>query len=168
MYGAKMALMEEITITDTIEIKTIPEKIFSFITGLVDTESYVAWHPEDHVTMRWLEGEPWEEGSVAYAEEYLHGKLHKAKFVITKVEPNHRIDYAPASRFLRRFMPGNSFVIEQKEDTCLFIASGTCRIGWIVRKLFRKQIERGLASVKKHMREEGENLKRILEAEKGC
>jgi hypothetical protein len=160
-----MALMEEITLTDTIEIKTTPERIFAFITGLVDTESYVAWHPKDHVAMRWLKGEPWQEGSLAYAEEYLHGKLHKLKFVVTKVELNSRIDYAPASKFLRRYFPGNSFVMEQNEDgICRFTASGTCRIGWLARKLAGKHIESGLASVKNHVREEGENLKKILEA----
>jgi Polyketide cyclase / dehydrase and lipid transport len=160
-----LALMEELTLTDTIEIKTTPEKIFAFLNSLVDTESYVAWHPQDHVSMRWLKGEPWQEGSVAYAEEYLHGKLHKLKFVVTKVEPYRRIDYAPASRFLRRYFPGNSFIIEPKEDTCLFKASGTLRIGWLFRTLARKHFESGLAGVKKHMKEEGENLKRILETE---
>ena len=160
-----MALMEEITLTDTIEIKTTPEKIFSFLTGLVDSESYVAWHPQDHVSLRWLKGKPWQEGSVACAEEYMHGKLHKLKFVVAKVEPNKRIDWIPASKFLRRYVPGNSFVIEPKEDSCLFIASGTLRVGWLFRTLARKQLERGLACVKKHMKEEGENLKRILETE---
>jgi len=36
------------------------------------------------VSFRWLKGQPWVEGSVIYAEEYIHGKLHKLKFKITK------------------------------------------------------------------------------------
>ncbi|RCV65369.1 hypothetical protein C5S53_04105 [Methanophagales archaeon] len=35
------------------------------------------------------------------------------------------------------------------------------------RLLAKKRVERGLSSVQKHMKEEGENLKRILESEKG-
>lgn len=158
-----MALLEEMTHTDSIEIKTTPEKIFNFLTSLVDDESYRAWHKEDHVTLRWLKGSPWQEGSIAYAGEYIHGKLHKLKFTVTKVVPNERIEYAPTSKFLRIYFPKNEFIIEQKGDSCLFIASVTYRIGWIFKTFFNKVLEKGLSSVKKHMKEEGENLKEILE-----
>ena len=50
-----------------------------------------------------------------------------------------------------------------KEDFCLFIARGTYRVGKIGKIFFKKSIERALSSVKKHMREEGENLKDTLE-----
>lgn len=158
-----MALLEDIVLTDSIEIKTTPEKIFNFLTSLVDDESYRAWHHDDHVTLRWLKGRPWEEGSVAYAEEYIHGKLHKLKFVVTKVVPNKEIEYAPVSRLIRRYFPKNKFYIEHKGETCIFIASGIFRLGWLVKTFFKKNLEHGLSSVKKHMKEEGENLKRILE-----
>jgi hypothetical protein len=36
----------------------------------------------------------------------------------------------------------------------------------LVRTFAKKRLERGLSSVRKHMKEEGENLKEILEAEK--
>ena len=160
-----MALLEDVTLTDSIEIKTTPEKIFNFLTNLVDDESYRAWHPDDHVALRWIEGQPWEEGSVVYAEEYIHRKLHKLKFVVTKVIPNREIEYAPVSWFLRRYFPKNTFSVEQKEGTCVFTATGTYRIGWLVKTFSKKRLERGLSSVKKHMKEEGENLKRILEEE---
>ncbi|MCP3930759.1 MAG: hypothetical protein GY705_16855 [Bacteroidetes bacterium] len=158
-----MGLLEEIVLTDSIEIKTTPEKIFYFLTSLVDNESYRAWHYEDHVALRWLKGQPWEEGSVVYAEEYIHGKLHKLKFVVTKVVPNKEIEYVPASRFLRRYFPKNNFTIQQKEENCIFIASGIFRLGWLAKTFFKKHLEQGFSSVKKHMKEEGENLKRILE-----
>ncbi len=35
-------------LTDSIEIKAPPNKVFSFFTGIKDDESYKAWHP-DHV-----------------------------------------------------------------------------------------------------------------------
>jgi hypothetical protein len=160
-----VALLDDVTLTDSIEIKTTPEKIFSFLTNLVDDESYRAWHPDDHVSLRWIEGQPCDEGSVVHAEEYIHGKLHKLKFVVTKIVPNEEIEYAPVSRFLRRYFPKNTFTIEQKEDTCVFTATGTYRVGWLVRTFAKKRLERGLSSVRKHIKEEGENLKRILEAE---
>ena len=158
-----MAILEDMVLTDSIEIKTTPEKIFNFLMNLVDDESYRAWHKEDHVTLRWLKGSPWQEGSVVYAEEYIHGKLHKLKFAVTKVAPNERIEYAPTSKFLRIYFPKNEFIIEQKGDSCLFIASATYRIGWIVKTFFTKALEKGLSGVRKHMKEEGENLKAILE-----
>ncbi|MFC1780704.1 SRPBCC family protein [Planctomycetota bacterium] len=158
-----MAILEEKVLRDSIEINTTAEKIFKFLTGLVDDESYRAWHKQDHVTMRWLKGQPWAEGSVVYAEEYIHGKLHKLKFAVTKVVPNERIEYAPTSRLLRKYFPKNVFAIEQKGQSCLFTASSTYRVGRLAKTFFKKALENGLSSVKQHMKEEGENLKTILE-----
>ena len=158
-----MGLLEEITLKDSVEIKTSPEKVFQFLVHLVDDESYRAWHPEDHVAFRWLKGNPWEEGSVVYAEEYIHGKLHKLKFLVTKVARNREIQYVPLSRLLRKYFPMNAFTLEPKEEGCVFTATGTYRVGWLARTLAGKKVERGLSSVRKHLKEEGENLKRILE-----
>ena len=159
-----MPFFEDVIITDSIEIKTTPEEIFNCLTGIIDDESYRVWHKDDHVSLRWLKGQPWAEGSVMYAEEYLHGKLHKLKFEVTKIVPNERIEYSPVSRFIRKFFPKNEFIIEQKGESCLFIASGMYRVGWIGKVFFKRVIDKGLSSVKKHMKEEGENLKRILES----
>jgi len=145
-------------ITDSIEIKAPPEKIFSFFTDLKDDASYRAWHP-DHVVMRWIKGEPFHEGSVVYFEEYLHGKIHKGKFICTKVVPNRLIEYKPPFP-LSVFFPKNEFVIESTDEgSCIFTAAGIMRIGPLGKRLSRKQIE----GMKRHMKEEGENLKAILE-----
>ena len=159
-----MAFFEEVVLRDSIEVKTKAEKIFKFLTSIVDDDSYRAWHKEDHVSLRWLKGKPWTEGSVVYAEEYIHGKLHKLKFKITKIVPNKRIEYSPTSRFIRKFFPKNEFVIEQKGESCLFTAAGTYRVGKIGKIFFGKAIEKALSSVKEHMKEEGENLKSMLES----
>ena len=161
-----MALRENIFITDSIRINTTPEKIFGFLTGIVDDETYRAWHTEDHVSFQWLEGEPWAVGSIARAGEYMHGKVHTLKFIITDVEPNKRIVYAPVSRLLRRFTPYNEFLIEQDGDHSLFTASVTYRMGRIGKALFGKLIDKGFFGVKRHMKEEGENLKALLEGGK--
>ena len=75
-----MAFFEELVLKDSIETKTPAEKVFNFFRSIVDDDSYRAWHKEDHVSLRWLKGKPWTEGSVLYAEEYIHGELHKFKF----------------------------------------------------------------------------------------
>ena len=159
-----MKFFEEVVLKDSIELKTTAEKVFKFLTSIVDDDSYRAWHKEDHVGFRWLKGKPWTEGSVLYAEEYIHGKLHKLKFEIIKIVPEKRIEYTPTSRFVRKFFPKNEFIIEQKGESCIFTASGTYRVGKIGKIFFKKAIENSLSSVKKHMREEGENLKSILES----
>ena len=159
-----MKFFEEVVLKDSIELKTTAEKVFKFLTSIVDDDSYRAWHKEDHVSFRWLKGKPWTEGSVLYAEEYIHGKLHKLKFEIIKIVPEKRIEYTPTSRFVRKFFPKNEFIIEQKGEYCIFTALGTYRVGKIGKFFFKKTIENSLSSVKKHMREEGENLKSILES----
>ena len=145
-------------ITDSIKIKASPEQVFNFLTGLKDTDSYKVWHP-DHVVMRWIKGEPFQEGSVVYFEEYLHGKLHKGKFICTKVIPNILIEYKPPFP-LSLFFPKNEFIIEPADEaSCIFTARGMVRMGPLGKRLSRRQIE----GVKGHMKEEGENLKDILE-----
>ena len=142
-----MAFLENVILTDSIEIKTTPDKIFDFFAHLVDDESYRSWHPDDHVALRWIKGLPWEEGSVVYAEEYIHGKIHKLKFVITGVIPNKRIEYAPQSRILRIYFPKNTFAVEPKGDICVFTASGYFRVGWLVKTFAKDKLNRGLSSV---------------------
>ena len=159
-----MKLMEDVFLTHSVEIRTTPEKIFEFFSTLVDDESYRAWHSDDHVALRWMKGSPWQEGSVVYAEEYFHGKLHKLTFVIMKVVPNRRIEYVPVSRFLRRYAPMNTFSIEPKESSCVFTATVHLRLPLLPRLLAKKSVERGVSSARKHIEEEVENLKKILEA----
>ena len=158
-----MPFFKDRVLTDTIEIKTTPRKIFSFLTSSVDDDSHRAWHQQDHVSFRWLKGQPWKEGSVIYAEVYIHGKLHKLKFKITKIGVSKSIEYLRVSRFIRKFLPKNAFIIEPREESCLFIVSGAYRVGWIGKTFFNAAIEKGLASAKQHMKEEGGILKAILE-----
>ena len=53
-----MKLMEDVFLTDSIEIRTTPDKIFEFFYNLVDDASYRAWHYDDHVSLRWIKGPP--------------------------------------------------------------------------------------------------------------
>ena len=143
-----------ITLRDSIEIKTTPEKIFDFFVHF--EENYLAWHP-DHVKSYWI-GKPAKEGSILYCEEYLHGKLHRMKFRITKVELNRKIVYK-LSFPMPVIYPKGSFIIEPRGKSCIFTATLSFRFGRLFSKLTKDRVE----AVKKHMKEEGENLKRLLE-----
>jgi len=147
------------TLKDSIEIKARPEEVFEWLLQrFIDKKAYQAWHP-DHVDVRWIKGEPLQEGSIIYAEEYLHGELHKLKFIITKLVPNRVIEYRPLFP-LSIFAPGNAFLVEPKgENGCIFTATGSFRAGPLFRKLAKNRIE----ATKQHMKEEGENLKKALE-----
>ena len=141
-------------IKDSIEIKTTAETIFEWFVHFEG--NFHAWHP-DHVKCRWI-GEPAREGSILYVEEYLHEKLHELKFLITKIVPNRKMDYKllfPISIIC----PKGSFIIEPKGESCIFTATLSFRFAKLFSKLAKNRVE----AIKKHIKEEGENLKKLLE-----
>jgi hypothetical protein len=113
--------------------------------------------------MKCVNGEPWEEGSVCHAVEKMGGKVGKLKMVVTKVIENDYIEYAPVSKFLRRYIPRLTSEIRSVDNGCEFTATMDCRIPLIPRILFPGKVSRQLEGVNKHMREEGENMKDLLE-----
>lgn len=146
------------TLKDSIEIKGSSEEIFNgLVKVLSSTENFKTWH-KDHLQCQWLKGEPFKVGSVLYVEEYLHRKLHKFKFVSTKLEPNRRIEYKlrlPASIICT----GGTFIIEPKGEKCIFVATLSFKMGWLFSMFAKIRVD----AIKKHMKEEGENLKNIIE-----
>jgi len=141
-----------ITLEDSIEIETTPEKVSEWFVHI--EENYKAWCPE-HVELHWIKGKRLEEDSSLYFEEYLHGKLHKGKFLCTNVEPK-KIEYRPLFP-MSIICPKGSFIITPKGECCIFTATASLRLGWMSSKIAEKNVE----GVKKHMKEEGENLKRF-------
>lgn len=143
-----------IALKDTIEIKVSPEQIFQFFVHF--KENFHAWHA-DHVKCGWI-GKPAKEGSILCVEEYLHAKLHKLKMLMIKIESNRKIEYKllfPMSVIC----PKGSFIIEPKGRSCIFTATLSFRFGRLFSKLAKNRVE----GIKTHMKEEGENLKRLLE-----
>ena len=149
-----------ITLKDSIEIQTTPEKVFNaWIKVFSSQEYFKKWHP-DHVKYSWIKGEPFAVGSILYVEEYLHCKLGKMKFLITNLEINRKIEFKllfPTSIIC----PKGSFMIEPKERSSIFTATLTFRFGRFFQKFAKSRVE----AVTTHMKEEGENLKKILENE---
>ena len=129
-----------ITLKDSIEIQATPEKVFKWLVQRFNSkEDYQAWHP-DHVDIGWVKGEPLQEGSIVYAEEYLHGQLHKLKFLITKVVPNKVIEYRALFPF-SLFAPQNAFIIEPKgKHNSIFTATGLFRAGPLFEKFGKTEL----------------------------
>ena len=88
---------------DVIKIKATQQRVFAWLTNLKEKQDYKLWHP-DHIDLHWTRGEPFGEGSIVYFEEYIHGKLHKASFLCTRVVPDRLIEYRPLFPWLL-FMP---------------------------------------------------------------
>jgi len=151
------------TIIDQIVIKSSPENIYSYlIQCLSDQGSYTKWHPE-HVSLKWIKGKPVSKGSILYIEEYLGDSLQKLTFKFTQIVPNKYIKYRILYP-LAIFAPGNEFIIEKLDDnSCSLTARGKINIS---EKLFLKMHpyhQQKLLYTKRHMKEEGENIRKALE-----
>lgn len=143
------------TLEDSVKINRPPEAIFEWFTHF--TENYRYWH-KDHVSARWVKGTNFEKGAVLYAEEYLGGKLEKLSFEITGSVKNEVIEYKclfPESIICS----GGSFSIKPSNGGSIFTAELSFRFGWLLPKVAKKRVE----AIRQHMKEEGENLKKLLE-----
>ena len=105
---------------------------------------------------------PMESGSGWYAEEVMRGKVFKLKGTIAEVIPNKKIVFRysfPISLVAPKF----EWLIDPKGSTTVFTAIGYLRAGRLFYKIARREMEWKVAMHMKHVKEEGENLKRILE-----
>ena len=149
----------------SIIINASGEKIFNYIIHhMTDPESYRKWHNE-HVNLVWLKGKPVTKGSIVYIEEYLGDSLQKLTFKFTNVIPNRLIKFRVLYP-LAIFAPFNEFSIEERDKkSCIFTARGKINVP---EKLFLKMHpyhEKKLFFTKRHMKEEGQNIKKALEGE---
>jgi uncharacterized protein YndB with AHSA1/START domain len=157
-----MSLFKQMELKDSIEIKTTPEKIWEFFTNL--EKNYKVWHPKDHIVFKWTKGKPMESSSCWYAEEILRGKKFKLKGTIGDVIPNRKIVFKysfPISLVAPKFQ----WLIEPKGSNSVFTAISYLRAGDFFLKYFKKEMKTKLEMHNKHVKEEGENLKKILEIE---
>ena len=155
-----MKLFKPWILEDTTEINATPEKIWEFFTNL--EINYKAWHPQDHVLFRWAKGKPMESGSKWYAEEVVNGKVFKLKGTIGEVIPNRKIVFKYALP-ISLATPGFEWLIEPKGSSSIFTAIGYLRAGDLFYKLSKKEMDWKIEAHNKHVKEEGINLKKILE-----
>jgi hypothetical protein len=145
-----------VTIKDSIEIKTTGDRIFDFLINL--DKHYQEWHP-DHIKCFYESGKA-EKGALVYYEEYLHGELHKIRSKIVNIVANKKIEFKNSFPF-SLICPKGSFIIEQKGESSILTATLSFRFGKMLLKFAKDRYE----SLKKHMDEEGKNIKRLLEKE---
>ena len=152
-----------IEMRDTIDIDAPVERVYTcLVKSLQNLESYRAWHPE-HESIEWLKGNPVEKDSVVHIKEYLNGVLTGLTFRFVEVVPNQLIRYRV--RFpISIIAPENRFEFEPLgENRCRFTAYGCIRMPmWLFLKSHPAH-EGKLKGSMKHMKEEGESLKRMAE-----
>ena len=151
---------------DTI-IKSGPEKIWNFLTELHINGNYKKWHPKDHITHYLIKGDMKRVGSQAYFREHVGDRVLKTKYtLIQSVYPTY-LEYEPTFPLSLLNMVRVYFKIEptahHESKLTAYVGYGFRMpffgrlLDWIVPKFFPTE------SVKKHMYEEGINIKRIIE-----
>jgi hypothetical protein len=126
-----MALLNQLAIRDSIEIRTTPEKIWEFFYNL--EQNYTSWHPE-HVVFKWTEGPPMESGSAWYAEEFSTGKSKKLKGTIDDVIPSRKIVFKHVFA-VYLVSPRFEWNIEPKGSNSVFTAVNYLRAEGLYRKI---------------------------------
>lgn len=138
-------------------IDASPEAVFAFFENM--DANYRRWHP-DHVLFRW-ESEPGlRVGGVFYFEERIGGKLLRKRVRFNRIEPGQLIEFVLTNPLYRLILPRIAFAIQPEDHGVRVTQTIPIRTGPIGAWLNRREFD----AVRVHMREEGENLKRILEA----
>ena len=158
-----MSLFKQFVMEDSTEIKTTPEKIWEFFINL--DKNYKSWHPEDHIVFKWTKGKPMETSSHYYGEEIMNEKVKKFKGIIGEVIPYRKIVFKFTFP-VTLVSPYFEWQIEPRGSNSVFTAITIVRCERFYRKIMRKKgWDELIQTGKKHVREEGENLKKILEKE---
>lgn len=151
-----------IRLVDRIFIRTKAERVFEWLGAMPD--GYRMWHPA-HVSCRVVRGSMLQQGSVVECKEYLHGKLHTLRLETRSFREDERLDYAIQGLGWGAFSVAR--VAEGVEFTAeIALGTNIPLVGWIVDAVLRMLFRGRIAAMRVHMREEGENLKRILESER--
>lgn len=133
-----MLLFEERILKDSVEINAPVEKVWEFFDHL--DVNYKSWHEEAHVTCRWLKGRPHEEGSIAYFEEILDGKLCKIKTITIKVEKYRLVETKPPFPVSLIHTKG-TYIFEPKGNSSVFTAINHFRIPALFNKKLLSMVD---------------------------
>jgi len=152
-----------ITLKDSIEIKTTPEKVFDWFKKL--DKHFTEWHPNHKRFIKVTGG--LNEGDIIYFEECVDGKWFKIKCKITRIEKKDqgwRADFESVHWLSQIIGARISFIGKAKGDNCIFthIESFGFRAN-IISNLILKLIKPLVPLIEKDMKEDNVNLKRILD-----
>lgn len=151
-----MGFFKEMTVKESTRVKAPVEKVWEFFGDM--EKNYLSWHPEEHIMYKVIKGNKHEKGCVVYAEEYILGKKAKVKVMCTDVVPYRRTDYATFFP-LSLFHPRSTYLFEPDGKYCTFTAINYFRIPMI----FKNRVLAMIKATEQHMKEEGENLQKLLE-----
>jgi hypothetical protein len=141
-------------------IRAAPEEVFAFFAGM--ETNYGRWHP-DHRWFRWIDPPALEPGVRFQFQERLDGKLLTKTVRFTRIEPGTLIAFAPTSRLFRLVLPRIAFHIRPTDGGVTVTQELQIRTGPLGAWINRREFD----AVRRHMREEGENLRRLLERAAG-
>lgn len=144
------------TLEDRVEVDAAPEAVWAWLTDLAD--HYTDWHP-DHGSATWIRGEPNQIGSRLKAVETVVGHRESLVFELTAVDPPWRMEYrilGPHAILL----PGGAFAVSRRDGGSVFEATIRYRFGRLAEIVFGRR----MAALRTHMREEGQQLKHLVEA----
>jgi len=138
-------------------IRSTPAAIFRFFEEM--EANYLEWHP-DHRLFRWEAGRGLAPGAAFYFEEVIGGTLLRKRVEFTHIEADRHIEFAFTNRLLRLILPSIRFCIDPEGEGVRFTQEIRIRTGPVGAWLNRREFD----AVRRHMKEEGENLKQILES----
>lgn len=147
-------------ITESVSIRNTAEQLFEFFDGL--EANFPRLHP-DHRLFRWEKGRGVHQGVTFYLEETIGGRLIQRRFAFTRVERTglviqyRHVELAATHPVPRLIVPRIAFRIEFVPDGIRLVVEIRIRTGLIA------NVDELLDAVRRHIREEGANLKRMVE-----
>ena len=157
-----------IILRDETIIKTSPEKIYYFLTHI--DKKYKIWHPKDHVFCQTLFGSIDKKGGVIHFFEWV-GRFPLYLIAQTSsVEINSYLEMVLVFPFSLLNLGMGYFKIEEisKNESKLIAyfegGHNSPIIGSLIDFLVKKLVN--IEAATKHMKEEGENLKKCLEKQR--
>ncbi len=147
-----------IELRDTVLIERPASQVWTWLSDL--PRHYREWHPA-HRRCWYVRGQRLEPGAVLGIEEELHGQRHRLRLKATEVVPNRLLRYSGWGF-------RGAFLLEDEGGWTRFTATlglGTAVpiAGRLADRLLRRFFSTRLAAIQEHMREEGNNLKRLME-----
>jgi len=148
-----------ISITEETIINIPAKNVFNFLVNI--DSMYKIWHPKDHVFCNVLSGSLVKKGCRFHFLEIINGFPLYLVARITEVRENEYLEYVPSFPF-SLLKTGKAYfkiekISENQSRLIAYVEYGNQFFDSII-NFFVKTI-----AVKKHINEEGENLKRYLE-----
>jgi uncharacterized protein YndB with AHSA1/START domain len=147
-------------LSDEVIVDAPPDAVYEFFRTM-DEERYLAWHRE-HLAFRFVAGDRIAEGARAYFEEEIGDEHFESTVRYTEVRAPEYIEFRDEDRLTRLFNPKNTFAFESVDGGTRVVAEVHLRIGPLER--LSSHVHHELEELRRHMREEGENLKRLVES----